>query len=183
MVVYATLDLLRRFGNELKFESRAAIVKRAEERSPEGSTFLSHSSLDAEFLPGVISLLEGHGATVYIDKKDESLPPTTSRETAKVLKSRIAACKKFMLFATRNSKDSRWMPWELGISDGLKQPWRTAVLPGLDKVTDTSWAEQEYLGIYDRVVWGDLQGYAQKVWMVWNQEKNTATTLSDWLKN
>lgn len=181
MIKYATLDDLRRFRGDLRTEEREALVKRAADRSPAGSTFLSHSSQDAEFLPGVIKLLENHGATVYIDKKDNTLPPFTSRDTATTLRSRISQCDKFILFATPRSKDSRWIPWELGIADGIKKPASTAVLPSPETASDVAWAEREYLGIYDRVVWGDLKGYTEKVWMVWNQEKNTATLLTAWL--
>src|SRR5205823_6157132 len=98
--------------------------------------FLSHSSSDLEILPGVISLLQSHGGTVYVDKKDEALPPYTSRETAVALRRRIAESENFILFATKSSKDSRWMPWELGISDGMKQSSRTAILPAVDTSND-----------------------------------------------
>jgi len=182
MIEYATLNDLRSFGDDIVLEERASIVSRAERRSPARSAFLSHSSKDAEFLPGVIRLLEGHGAKVYVDKKDDALPPYTSRETATMLRTRIVECQKFILFATKASKDSRWIPWELGISDGVKRATGTAVLPGIDAAADQAWAEREYLGIYDRIVWGDLEGYTGKVWMVLNQEKNTANELSTWLR-
>jgi hypothetical protein len=183
MVEYTTLDDLRGFNREVISEQRATILKRAAERSPSGSTFLSHSTKDVEFLPGLIRLLESHGAKVYVDKKDDKIPPYTSRETAKVLRSRISQCKKFILFATKKSKDSLWMPWELGISDGVKQSQNTAIFPGLDTASDTEWVEREYLGVYDRVVWGNIQGEPNQVWMVWNQENNIATTLSKWLQS
>jgi hypothetical protein len=183
MIEYTTLANLRSFNSQVILQERATMLRKAEERSPAGSTFLSHSSKDTEFLPGLILLLENHGAQVYIDKKDEKIPPYTSRETAMILRSRVGDCKKFLLFATTNSKDSRWMPWELGLADGLKSSSGVAVFPGVDTVTDTSWTEQEYLGVYSRVVWGDLEGESEKVWMVLNQEANTATTLSQWLRD
>lgn len=181
MYEYATLDDFRRWRGKMLSEECASIVRNAESNSASGSTFLSHSTKDQEFLPPVIRLLENHGASVYVDKKDEALPPFTSRKTAKILRSRIVEYKKFVLFATRTSKNSRWMPWELGISDGVKRSSNTAILSGLDKAGDTEWAEQEYLGVYDRIVWGDLQGEPKKVWMALNQEKNTATKLRSWL--
>jgi hypothetical protein len=138
--------------------------------------------VDVEYLPGVIALLEGHGARVYVDKKDSSLPPFTSRETAKILRGRIAESQKFILFATEASKESRWMPWELGLADGLKKSAGTAVMPGVDTSGQATWPEREYLGVYDRIVWGDLLGHAEKIWMVLNQERNEATPLATWLK-
>jgi hypothetical protein len=178
---YSTLSKLRHWGAKaLKEES--ALLERAAARSPAGSIFLSHSSLDADYLAGVARILTNHGAAVYIDKKDEALPPYTNRETAIKLRERIRGCRKFILFATKASKDSKWMPWELGISDGYKNSQNTAIFPGVDTVDDVQWAEREYLGVYDRIVWGDLSGYTKRVWMVWNPEKNTAVKLSNWLK-
>lgn len=181
MVEYLTRDFLRREASQRSTREQATIVAEAERRSSVGTTFLSHSSKDADLLPGVISLLERHGATVYVDKKDEALPKVTSRETATILRERIRHCRKFVLLTTPNSKDSRWMPWELGLSDGIKNSAHTALLPSPDKAHDRQWAEQEYLGVYDRIVYGAHQSYRSPVFMVWNQESNTATELSSWL--
>jgi hypothetical protein len=178
LVTYATESELR---TRVKQENRRVIVEKAEYRSPSGSTFLSHSSKDADILPGAVSLLEEHGASVYVDKIDTSLPPITSRNTASILKGRIQECKKFVLLASIKSKESKWMPWELGIADGYKKPRNVAILPALEKVGDRAWSEQEYLGIYDRIVWGKLSGFSRDVWMVWDDETNTATELSKWL--
>lgn len=180
MVDYITKDELR--GAAGSINEQSTIVRRAQERSPSGSAFLSHSTKDADLLPGVIALLERHGAVVYVDKKDEALPPYTSRQTARILRDRIRQSRKFILLTTKNSKDSRWMPWELGLADGYKNPSNTAILPGLDKKYEMTWTEQEYLGVYDRIVYGQIKGYQRPVFMVWNQEKNTATELSAWLK-
>jgi hypothetical protein len=179
MVDYLTKDRLRAAAGSL---NQQTIVRKAQGRSPAGSTFLSHSSKDLEILPGVIAILEQHGAAVYVDKKDESLPPYTTRDTAALLRERIKQANKFILLTTRNSKDSRWMPWELGLADGYKGHARTAILPSVDMATDHSWAEQEYLGIYDRIVFGGLQNYSKDVFMVWNQQKHSAIELSRWLK-
>ncbi|MFG4657102.1 toll/interleukin-1 receptor domain-containing protein, partial [Acinetobacter baumannii] len=162
---------------------QATIIAEAEQRSPVGSTFLSHSSKDTDLLPGVISLLERHGATVYIDKKDEALPIVTSRDTAAILRGRIRDCRKFILLTTPHSKDSSWMPWELGLSYGTKSSSRTAILPSPDRAYERRWAEQEYLGVYNRIGYGDLQGEPSPVFMVWDQERNEATELSALLAN
>jgi hypothetical protein len=180
MVEYITRGSLRARAGTLS--EQASVVRKAQTRSPQGSTFLSHSSKDVDLLPGVIAILEGHGAFVYVDKKDESLPPTTSRETATILRGRVRQCRKFLLLTTVNSKDSRWMPWELGLADGYKSPTNAAIFPSVDTAGDYAWAEREYLGIYDRVVHGSLQGYPSPVFMVYNQEKRVATELSAWLK-
>lgn len=147
------------------------------------ATFLSHSSKDVNILPGAIRVLSDHGAEVYIDKKDPSLPPYTSRETAKILRDRIAQNKKFVLLASSNSKDSRWIPWELGLADGNKRQANVAIFPSVENQHEINWTKQEYLGIYDRIVFGDMEGRDKQLWMVLNQEDMTASPLSDWLKS
>lgn len=157
------------------------IVANAQKRSPAHATFLSHSTKDAELLPVAIRILENHGATIYIDKKDSSLPPYTNRDTATKLRNRINQSKKFVLLASDNSRDSRWVPWELGLADGCKKQDNVAIFPAVENQSNTSWTNWEYLGIYNRIVYGDLQYQTARVWMVLNQELNTATELAAWL--
>ena len=181
MVQFATLDQLGRQGRVL-LEGRRQVLAKAFDRPIRGSTFLSHSSNDgADYIAGAAGVLEQHGASVYLDKKDPSLPPHTNRETAEALKDRIRLCERFVLFATRQSSKSRWVPWELGISDGYKTPRNVAVFPGVENTGNTTWTSEEYLGAYDRIVHGQLQGYTADVWMVWNAAKNTARELSKWI--
>lgn len=183
MIDYASRDDLLRFSAELSQTEQASVRKSAEDRNPDGATFLSHSSKDQELVVGAVRLLTGHGAKVYIDKKDPALPPYTSKDTAIGLKNRIQQSRKFVLLASKNSKDSRWVPWELGIADQAKGLGRVAILPTVETQTDVTWSSWEYLGLYDRIVWGDLQGQQKRVWMVLDERKNTATELSTWLKS
>tara|TARA_R110002124_G_scaffold287337_2_gene473382 strand:+ start:6180 stop:6734 length:555 start_codon:yes stop_codon:yes gene_type:complete len=182
MYEYATKADFRRFAKSLNLQEQSTLRKSAEDRTSTGATFLSHSSKDEEFVIGAIKLLEGHGATVYIDKKDPELPPYTNKNTASGLKNRISQSSKFVILASKNSKESRWVPWELGLADGYKGLDRIAILPAVEDQSDTSWANWEYLGLYDRIVWGDLQGHDKKVWMVIDEAKNTASKLDYWLK-
>lgn len=182
MFEYASRSDFARFAANLTINEQASVRKMAEDRSPNGATFLSHSTKDEQLVAGTIKLLENHGATVYIDKKDPELPPYTNKYTANGLKTRIGQSQKFLLLATINSMDSRWVPWELGLADGYKDLSRVAIIPTVENQSDTSWVNWEYLGLYDRVVWGDLKGYAEKVWMVLDQKINTAVELTKWLK-
>lgn len=124
--------------------------------------------------------MESHGASVYIDKKDPRLPETTSHETASILRDTIQECSKFILFVSPNSKDSKWIPWELGYSDGNKNSSRTAIFPAVENHNETSWTEQEYLGLYERVMWGNFANKPHE-WLVYNYKNNTAQGLSNWL--
>lgn len=181
MADYITRSDLRSVTMNMNDGEASTVRKRAEERSPQGSIFLSHSSKDEELVTGAIRVLENYGGSVYVDKKDPTLPPYTSKETASTLKTRVSQAKKFILLASANSKDSRWVPWELGLADGYKKIENIAIFPAVDSAHDASWASWEYLGLYDRIVYGKLQGYEKNVVMVLDHRKNTATELSQWL--
>ncbi|MFA7123300.1 MAG: toll/interleukin-1 receptor domain-containing protein [Candidatus Delongbacteria bacterium] len=148
--------------------------------------FLSHSSDDMDSVPSVISFLESFGVNVYIDKKDNSLPKITSIETAKILKERIHNCNKFIVLVSENSKDSRWVPWELGLADENKSVRNIALMPLINSSSDLfytqTWAEQEYLGIYHRIVFGGLKGKESDVWMVLDKNENIGIELIKWLR-
>lgn len=181
MIRFATRDDFSRFTKEIGDADRTALRKRAEDRSPNGTTFLSHSSRDQELVVGAIRVLEGHGATVYIDKKDSSLPPYTNEQTAQTLKDRINQSRKFVLLASENSNQSKWVPWELGLADGYKGIGKVAIFPNVQSNENTAWTSWEYLGLYDRIVWGDLEGESDRVWMVYNKKSHTACKLNVWL--
>jgi hypothetical protein len=182
MPEFVTRDELRGFAAKKTITEQAAVRKTASTRSLEGSTFLSHSTKDDDLVVGATIVLENHGGKVYTDKIDPEMPPYTSDETAKLLKSRIRQTHRFVLLTSKNSKDSRWVPWELGVADGYKGMAEIAIFPSADDATDMAWASWEYLGLYRRIVWGELDGYDKSVWMVWNQNANTATELGKWLR-
>ena len=144
--------------------------------------FLSHSSADASALPKVIGFLKQYGVNVYIDKTDKELPKRTSAETGVKLKERIAQCKKFVVLVTANSKNSKWIPWELGIADEKKKLANVALLPDVPNQTDAEWTEQEYLGLYPRIVKENFTGQTTAVWMVLDHHSNRGTELGQWLK-
>lgn len=181
MPSYVTRDDLRRMGRGVNADSLQRKFLSARARRPEGATFLSHSSQDDELMPVVVEILENHGAQVYLDTKDPTLSTCSGRGVAIQLRSRIKSSKKFVVFVSDNVKDSKWVPWELGVSDGYKNSRNTAIFPTVEKSYETAWLSQEYLGAYDRIVWGALTGYSENLWMVWNQDENTACTLAEWL--
>lgn len=151
--------------------------------SPSNKTvFVSYSSKDAGQIGGVISFLRDFGADPYIDSADDSLPKVTSPETADVLRQRIAECPRFVVVVSASSYASRWIPWELGLAHGGKGVAKVAVLPISDAGQEQPWARQEYLGLYSLIRKGDLKGYDEPVWMVHDEGKDTAFTLTQWLK-
>lgn len=140
--------------------------------------FLSHSTKDQAKLPSVINFLSKYGVNVYIDKSDKELPQKTSPETGEKLKKRIYEAKKFIVLVTQNSKESKWIPWELGIADEKKKIENVALLPIVQNQITETWQEQEYLGLYHRIVFRKIKN----VWVVLDHHKNKEIELSEWLK-
>lgn len=155
MIAFATFNDLKEIGRAPK---NRRIFESANYSKSDKDTFLSHSSKDIELLPGVLAILENHGASIYFDNADNSLPENPSVQTADILRSSLRYKKKFVLFVTTNSKDSNWIPWELGIADGEKGPGNVALFPSAKEQYEQCWSEQEFLGLYQRILWANLQG-------------------------
>jgi len=162
------------------FESSSFSLENYNEYNP--YTFVSYSSKDSEYLPYVLKILTNHGAKPYVDKGDDRLPNPPSVKTAEVLKDTIKKSKRMVVFVTTNSKDSKWVPWELGLGDGSKSNNDIALFPSGENSYETEWLEQEYLGLYRRIVYGKHTDYADDIWMVYDYQTNTATALSKWLQ-
>jgi hypothetical protein len=155
--------------------SEKSLIENFAASNSRGSVFLSHSTKDNTIAGDVADFLKGFGAYVYIDDRDESLPNPPSPQTAKILKDAIKDSKRFILLATANSKDSRWIPWELGLADGYKTATFTAVLPVSHYASEERWAFEEYFALYPRIYKSDsgwfVKGPNGEVW-----------TLESWLK-
>lgn len=186
MAQIVTYDELRSFTrsaiNERMILNRDSYVQTHAKTARAFDTFLSHSTKDDELLSGVVLVLENHGATVYTDDRDNRLPSTPNPETAKLLRNQIQNSKRFVVFVTKNSTESRWIPWELGIGDGVLTNDHVALFPAGEYSYESSWAEQEYLGLYQRIVHGRMTGIEHNTWMVLDHTKNSAYTLSRWLR-
>jgi hypothetical protein len=182
-VEFATYGDLRKFTAKLTLNEQRMLKSAAASRTAKRKdTFLSHSSKDAEYLPGVITLLEDHGASVYCDLDDDRMPENPNPETAAIIKQQIKSSDRLVVFVTTNSKDSKWVPWELGIGDSELNPDNVALLPTATTSGDQAWARQEYLGLYRHIVWGTMKGVNGSIWMVYDYRTNTATKLSEWCR-
>lgn len=109
--------------------------------------FLSHTIRDAQLILGVKGILEDLNYTVYVDWIDD---PQLDRSrvspvTADKLRTRMKLSKSLLYVTTENAENSKWMPWECGYFDGLKE--KVAIVPVKDNTTDT-YDGQEYLGLY-----------------------------------
>ncbi|MEJ0098439.1 MAG: toll-Interleukin receptor [Pseudomonadota bacterium] len=132
-----------RTPNQILAEDAAAISN-----ASSFDVFLSHAYVDGDLILGVKALLEGDGLSVYVDwQTDPTLDRTNvSSKTAAVLRTRMQQSKSLFYVATANSSNSKWMPWELGYFDGLRNGG-VAILPLLSSPM-ASFEGQEYLGLY-----------------------------------
>lgn len=110
--------------------------------------FLSHSYQDAQTVLGAKGVLEDQGLSVYVDWiEDRQLNrEKVNKDTANTLRKRMNQCKSFLYLATKNSVNSKWMPWEIGYFDG-KRSNKIAILPILNSETE-NFEGQEYLSLY-----------------------------------
>ena len=177
-----TFKELRKFSNLREiYESSEHLLKSAMESASYANVFLSHSSKDKDKLKDVLSFLSDYGAEVYIDKNDNDLPKITNYKTAQILKERIFIIPKFILFVTPNSKESKWIPWELGLADGMNKYENIAILPASDFEYDSNWTEQEYLGLYQQIIWGKPDNEEIEDWIVFDKFENKKVYLREWL--
>lgn len=179
MKAFVTYAELRRFGSEA---DAPRLIKEASAK--EGKTvFLSHSSADDEMLPGTISILENHSGRVYVDRKDPVLKQMEMFGIAERLRQAVRTCKKFVLLVTPKSKGSAWIPWELGLGDAGAGSDNVTLFPSAESADEQEWSEREYLGLYQRIIWGNFAGESTNQWMVLNHRENSGRRLEEWLRS
>jgi TIR domain len=100
------------------------------------TVFLSHATADDDLVPGVLVLLDSHGGRVYVDHHDPSLPDSDCIEIAQHLRTVVRNCGKLVVLASPKSKESKWIPWELGLGDGMLPQRNVALfrLPSLRRI-------------------------------------------------
>jgi hypothetical protein len=142
--------------------------------------FLSYRRKDKEYVKPIVDLLHSLKVKVYVDYLDEHMPDTPSSKTASLLRERIKKSDKFIMVSTPNSKDSKWIPWELGLGDGFDGYENAIILP----VTNNTliWAEQEYFEIYGYVKEADSTDKSKTDWAIFYPDRKPIW-LSDWLKS
>lgn len=113
------------------------------------SIFLSHSHKDKQLVEGFVNYLASLGISVYVDWKDTSMPPITNGATADKIKERIRKDDLFMMLATENACNSKWVPWEVGVADEIKGRDGVVVIPVKDP--NGRFHGNEYLQLYQRL--------------------------------
>lgn len=178
MIAFATYSDLKKIAAQVDTRK---ILAETYTLDYEKNLFLSHSSKDHELVPGAVLLLEYNGGKVYVDDMDPGLTEADPANAAERIRGILNQCRKFVLLVTRNSKDSHWIPWELGISDGTNKGTNVALLPIAETSFDQQWSQQEYLGLYSRIIWGNFSGEDQPQWLVYDYRTNQAVKLRQWI--
>ncbi len=152
------------------------------------TVFISHKHEDLKELKGVLGFIESIGAKVYIDSMDNSMPTSTSGETADRIKTVIKETDKFILLATDKAVESKWCNWELGIGDVHKYSKNIAILPMKEKGGyDFQYKGNEYMQIYPSIEYQsgynkyDNDSYIPKGYYV--RENGYITSLETWLNH
>ncbi|MBP5517645.1 MAG: toll/interleukin-1 receptor domain-containing protein [Bacteroidales bacterium] len=142
--------------------------------------FLSHSSKDKELIAGLKMILEDLGFSVYVDWSDDALNPNdVTPETAKILRERMKQCKSLVYAFSENASNSKWMPWELGYFDALKNS-RVAVLP-ISQTAKYAYKGSEFVGVYYVVQIDQIQGKDEEA--LWVHKGDDYVNFKFWLNN
>jgi hypothetical protein len=150
--MYLSKSSLQNFYNQkLDQKSYQDYLKKNVADPDKKRIFLSHSHIDVKTLSNdeikalIIFLLE-YFNDVYIDWLDPEMPDKPCEETAIRLQEKIEFCDRFLLVATNNAVNSRWVPWELGYGDKAKEVPNISVIPIADP--NGQWEGAEYLRLY-----------------------------------
>ncbi len=172
ILAYTTREILQQFT---KGHYKQAIEGKAYAKSyAKVVVFLSHSHYDRELIEMAEQLLTINGSSVYIDHRDPELHDPPSSYTALKIREKIKSCQKFVMVASDNARASKWVPWELGYADGMKEAKDIAILPVQE--TSGSWKGTEYVGLYPTIEFGGVY------WWVCTPVGNQKTDLENWLK-
>ena len=83
--------------------------------------FLSHSFQDAETVYALYKYLKSFGWSVYVDWIEDSHldRQNVTKSTSNLLKLQMARSRTLIYASSKASKDSKWMPWELGFFEDI----------------------------------------------------------------
>lgn len=151
-IARSSIRLDERFGSESYQIDDAMQTYSRFDYTKEYDIFLSHSYKDRIAVAGLVNhLTEQYGYKIYVDWIDDQRlnRSSVSKLTAKVIKNQMNKCKSLFYVTSENSSSSKWMPWELGLMDGMKG--KVAICPLTRDRYATEYQGQEYLGLYPYV--------------------------------
>lgn len=150
--------------------------------SVDRNVFLSHSRFDdMNVVRGALAVLEAHRAKVYVDQLDGAIATMSTSEQCSHLHTVIHHCKRLVVLFSENTHTSRWIPWELGLGDGIHGAACVATLPVAQASREEPWGKQEYFGLYPQIRIETLRGYEKPQYVVHNPKTSRFWTLARWL--
>ncbi|MDP1715703.1 MAG: toll/interleukin-1 receptor domain-containing protein [Anaerolineales bacterium] len=163
-----------------RFQFQESAYKALTKSSAEVSIFLSHSHKDRDLVEGFINYLANSiKIKIYVDWQDSDMPTVTNRETAHRIKNKIHDMNYFLVLATKNAMNSKWVPWEIGIADQTKPIDKIAIIPIADP--EGKFHGNEYLQLYPHVEPGTLKSTGEKVLAIFDDREETGTNIRYWL--
>lgn len=178
---FATNDLRYKFAKYAAADRAEHLLSEHFQKSAEKSkfdVFLSHRFVDKEEVWGLICLLEDSDISVFVDwrERPEIDRQNVTKATAAALKKSMSRCTTLLFAVTSTSGRSIWMPWELGLFDGMGG--RAATVPLADP--SQNFPGQEYIGLYP---WVDATSSVGKA--LWVNEgavsDRVCVSLRDWI--
>lgn len=172
------LPLNELYDSFVGLEKYGVTLDSLERPNREFDIFLSHSYSDKKIIPALKAKLEEMGYSVYVDWITDRLlsREDVNKKTAEILQQRMKQSKCLIYATSDNSQKSRWIPWELGYFDGIKEKM-VGILP--IKKDENSFKDdfkgEEYLGLYYYVDNGNT--------LLWIHESiSKYVKFNDWLE-
>ena len=172
-MAYLTEDQLLRASAAQNRAAASQTRKSANARTL--TIFLSHSHKDTVIVTGLINILRPDDVEIYVDWNDKELPRVTSRATAEQIKKEIINRQLFIILATQNAMESKWVPWEVGVADQSKSQEQILIVPVPDRTGQ--FHGSEYLQLYRRVEETTVGGYG-----VFSPNMATGARLGEYLR-
>jgi len=174
---YITESMLRSYSVDRSWMEKASINIQKTAAPGVKTIFLSHSHEDEELINGFINYLAALGIKIYVDWQDSDMPRATNRQTAEKIKGQIAKDDFFLVLATKNALNSRWVPWEIGVADQIKGPYgKIGIIPVVDETGQ--FKGNEYLQLYKRITLDEVFKNRIKLYEAGSHQ---AKSFSDWL--
>jgi hypothetical protein len=140
--------------------------------------FLTHSIRDAELVLGVKVLLNRYKYTVYVDwSEDPDVDKSKiAKDIADKLRKRMQCAKSLIYITTENVENFKWMPWQLGYFDGLRE--KVAIMPIKDAIL-ASYHSKEFLSVYPYIT---RDNALQEDRLLINKDSKNHTSIENWFK-
>ncbi len=174
-------EYLQKQRRYFDIHKEASIMEAAVRGKTEFDIFLSHSYQDRDIIGALFKVMEEEmDFKVYVDWiVDTELDRTNvTAATAQRLKERMNLCKCLLFATSENQPKSKWMPWELGYFDGMKE--KVAILPIVEKENSQNlYSGQEYLGLYPYITYQKDTNKNDRLWV--RTDERTYVELREWL--